>query len=850
MTVDRVTEEIAHFIGLFVQAEQPGPRDPDYDPFQILRPAQALDPLNREAPDHRHSYGPEGYDPRVGTESAQDAPAWPGVFWGGLVLPRPDDLAPPALFTPSRSAPDPAPVLPRPGVIEMPPMVDAPPPASYATVTFQSNALADRDVLGTDREAAQAWLGQQDARLMGLVEAATGYMPIDLGGALLPSYPGYADAHALALAATASAEAQGGGGDAAASDPAQRLIVTGADATGTFLNGAASGETGPLPAWGDSLPRLPDLSPIGSLGPSFFRIGDGSVSAITGGNLALNEATLVHQRVDAPVILVGGSVLAWDYVSQINVLQDDGPAGEPGTGSFLQNAAMLTPGTASAPDDALPLLARTGQTPDLIFMTTIEGDLVNYSWTSQWNAADDSDILTLSGGKSWIVTGQNTLVNAEQIVTYGQGYDLILVGGDMISVFAVSQANILLDVDEADGSAAGAPPSEETPAPPPAPPMSQTPSPAQPGGGDPGDGHPASPAASAIPESPVAEAATPKDGATQAQSEAEGGPPPSQEASGGQSQVQAGSTSAPPGDGPAETVQVALAQGKANAGAAVSVTGEASGPPPVQAIPSATAETEDAPDPERAGTSPIPATAGQSTGGAASTAADPATLPATPASEDAPDDDAPLGPGTADNALINSATIAHTALDKIGGLADGLREMIEGLDPQAPDLTALISSPVFAGLETMSVLYVNGDLVNVHAIEQTNIVADGDKLAGAAAEAAIAGANALVNNARLTDIGMDSSVMAGGEVYSDAFLHQAELVLGPEETPPPGGARDAAQGDPVTPLASEAVAFLAEGMQDGHPAFGRFGKDQGDGVASASLGDAGPPADIMQTFLA
>ncbi len=938
MLFDRVTEEIAHFVGMFLLAELPGQPDPDYDPFLHFRLQQPIGPLTGAAPDHNHAYGPEGYMPFGGALGADAFGGWPSLLDGahGVAFLR----TPPFVgVAPVQTRPDPDFAQPeRPMKVEMPPVGDGPMPAAYATVTVQSNFLTDRDVLSVDPARVLEWHALQDVRLIDLAHAAAWLTPLDLGTYLVAGYPGLAGVEALMLEAEAYADAHGAGStdaSSAPSDPTLHYFGSGASATGAYLNGASVGS---LPVATDTLPTLPEITEIGTLGSGYFRIGDGSVSAITGGNFALNTATHVHQRVDAPVIIVGGDVVSLDYVSQINILQDDGDAEEAAGQTVLQNGAEIGASTTGGPQIESLLLSRTGQTPDVVFMTSIEGDLVNYSWTTQSNMADDSDAVTVSGGNSWILTGQNQLINAEQLLTTGLGYDLILVGGDMISVFAVSQTNVLLDVDavpDTDPEAASTSPI----------PTTQTPASSPSDAGTQGAGPAVAPAASATPTIPTAEAAP---DAKQVDAKAESGPAPvgmtarkpasdedhvankttapTSEASPSQrdgtsgtgagksgsdtaesADVPADAAKAPPAAAPVEKVSVSATPGNATEGAGMTsvagkdgtaasiskvpvgtegegpdvaanapekdpepshaedATGKSGGtpgksdapPPPTDTEDLEEGDTSDAPsaltETQLGPVAPAPMAQAQTTAALSEPEADaepqrepvkaPTSDPATtqPEEED-PGEEGPIGPGTHDNALINSVSIVHTAVDTVNDDAAALRTLIEALDPEAPDLTELVSSPIFAGMETMSVLHITGDLVNVHAIEQKNFVADSDLLEGPAAAEAIAGGNALVNNVSLIDVGIESHVMAGGEVYSEAFLHQAELLLDADSAAPPGAGPEA--------LATEAVAFLAEGMESVHAAFGgRMDGDEG-GFTHANIGDAGPPADIMQSYLA
>lgn len=130
--------------------------------------------------------------------------------------------------------------------------------------------------------------------------------------------------------------------------------------------------------------------------------------------------------------------------------------------------------------------------------------------------------------------------------------------------------------------------------------------------------------------------------------------------------------------------------------------------------------------------------------------------------------------------------------------------------------------------------------MSAQIIEQLNILGDADQvdlLAARAMENAgdvsvVTGSNVLVNSAQIAEYGVDATIHTRGGVYSDALIHQAELV----DT----GAPHSAGG-----LASEAVVFLADGMTGpltGPPA------DMDDLAAHSAPPDI-IPVDPMQTVL-
>lgn len=173
------------------------------------------------------------------------------------------------------------------------------------------------------------------------------------------------------------------------------------------------------------------------------------------------------------------------------------------------------------------------------------------------------------------------------------------------------------------------------------------------------------------------------------------------------------------------------------------------------------------------------------------------------------DADHSFGAGGADNLLANFAQVNSTGTDSYQTLNSEYSDLIDGLAdgydgfPVGVDLSA-------AGGGTLNVLYISGDYFNVNMIDQINTLGDADQVDvvfDAMSERAAEtdgditfthGSNALVNIATILDSGLDSTVMAGGQIYDDATLYQAGMVTeAGEDGMPPA-------------LATEAVAFLME----------------------------------------
>jgi len=196
----------------------------------------------------------------------------------------------------------------------------------------------------------------------------------------------------------------------------------------------------------------------------------------------------------------------------------------------------------------------------------------------------------------------------------------------------------------------------------------------------------------------------------------------------------------------------------------------------------------------------------------------------------------------ADNLLYNHASISEYGYDVFEEMGDNFENALESFEDGAEELSEDVAQDeLFVGIEGLRALYISGDLVQVTAISQTNVVGDQDQVAlaldefdatDASSVEVISGSNALSNIAQIEDKGFDSVIMAAGDVYDDALLYQAELI----DT-------DAAPtGVDLMALASEAVAFLADDMLLPEVAEDVF--DQLDDNMPSDTGDA------LQTMLA
>ncbi|MEP7456469.1 hypothetical protein [Phyllobacterium sp. SB3] len=198
---------------------------------------------------------------------------------------------------------------------------------------------------------------------------------------------------------------------------------------------------------------------------------------------------------------------------------------------------------------------------------------------------------------------------------------------------------------------------------------------------------------------------------------------------------------------------------------------------------------------------------------------------------------------TSDNLLWNSARIKTADPDNwVTGLPDHYKQAMDGLASgnfKMPD--GFHSDQAFQGIAGLKMLYISGNVYDLNYISQTNILGDSDYVAHyedalrAASHDTVwdisTGSNALINIATIVDSGHGNGTSyAGGGVYSDSILIQAEII-GHQ----PGHVTG--QGHP---LANELVAFLDDDAMQPQTA----------DHAPIHLSDTTHSVDVMQTALA
>ena len=222
----------------------------------------------------------------------------------------------------------------------------------------------------------------------------------------------------------------------------------------------------------DDHERIEDKDPFDSLNPpsgeaELFGLESGH-QVVTGGNKMVNDVVMNVSWLDAPVISVMGDVVDLNLISQVNVLAEHATFSGVLQGSLSTtfNVAMMSSTSQFAgaeTTDGSP--EQSVEDNEDIYMglpknwavTRIEGDVLTVNWVQQYSfmADDDRADVQITGTNSYIGLGENLIVNLASLAEIGYGYDLIMIGGDLITTNQISQMNVMLDFDSITATGAG-----------------------------------------------------------------------------------------------------------------------------------------------------------------------------------------------------------------------------------------------------------------------------------------------------------------------------------------------------------------------------------------------------------
>ncbi len=457
--LDRVTEIVAHMIGVFHTAtEETRLRD-------LYLKAEALriqDPntgaLIQTAPTLDAPYQLEDFKPSGRYEDT--APPLQQNMDFTLFTPQTGYWAQWVEPTDGLPVSDPKLILLANGAAPWP-ILMLEPPGSVVTITYQHAFLTDNDVLRLtdtpsvfiDPSLYDTQLRQYEAFAETLSAPLTKSLPA-LGVSALD--------HAMQLhteiGAVEDAEVSG----------ADVTVLHGEAASGIFVNGVAAetmvrledvtpahhqvietAETGDDPdAPPDWAPSPYDVFAAAAIGDAEFDSGP-THELVSGGNMLINQTNITFAWLDAPVIAVMGDVVHLNIIAQTNLLVEHGQYNGIGaaTGSATYNVASITL-VSSNPDGVEPETA-AGTLPLAWAVTRIDGNLLTVNHVQQYSFVTDHDRADAAfyNTETYIQLGDNTIFNITDLLEIGYGYDLIIIGGNMITINQINQMNVLIDND-------------------------------------------------------------------------------------------------------------------------------------------------------------------------------------------------------------------------------------------------------------------------------------------------------------------------------------------------------------------------------------------------------------------
>lgn len=338
------------------------------------------------------------------------------------------------------------------------------PPGSVAIILNQVIKLSDNDYAGVGGSGLKFTPAPvDDSQMQALHQAASGINPIDDLG-----IPGNS-AEMATYVTTAAARLDSF--DADDHGNADIFCIKGTTIEGTYVNGqlideadtpkvddyvdylkekdsTVEGPNGPLDL--HSAPTSGDFMHGWGVGTA-----DPSVEISTGGNTVINSAVVVNDWASSAVMAVMGNHISLNAIIQINAICDSDSVGSAiggwpfdpgGTADQTFNIAMFKHIDPTA--EVTPAEAPSGF-PAYYVVTQVTGDLIMMNWVNQYAFVTDNDvaIASSSGVHTMLSTGGNTALNGVDLNELGHNYDLIIVGGHVYDASIIQQLNLLIDND-------------------------------------------------------------------------------------------------------------------------------------------------------------------------------------------------------------------------------------------------------------------------------------------------------------------------------------------------------------------------------------------------------------------
>lgn len=448
MSMDSITETIAHFIGFFHTTLEHARMREAYDTF-IVEKAERVDA--ETAPFIEAQFNARfdlvGYVPALGYE----APS-PGII---IYYPWSDaHLTPPEIDIPWQNAFHtgwfmPKAATPAAGAVAVQLQIE--PLGSVASLMLQKAHLSDNDYFGVGgHDLVFTPPVVDNEALLDFADLALSISPIGV-----PDIPGSGAAMGEFVRTTAERLETFLADDAP--EGATVVVVRSEAIEGKFLNGVAVDELPNLKDYHDLNPEEDEDAPAPKGNAVIHADGtvtvEASVTVEAGGNTLVNAVSVASFWTAATVTAVMGDHIELNAIVQINAWMDCDTIsslignwtneGAPTQGFNLASFSRYDTFAEMEPP------AETASFPKYWAVTHVTGDVMIVNWLQQLVFMSDNDvgILSSSGSTTTVIAGENVSINQISIYEMAFAYDLIVVGGHVFDANIIQQMNVLFDND-------------------------------------------------------------------------------------------------------------------------------------------------------------------------------------------------------------------------------------------------------------------------------------------------------------------------------------------------------------------------------------------------------------------
>ncbi|MBY5341416.1 hypothetical protein E0H35_11855 [Rhizobium leguminosarum bv. viciae] len=226
-----------------------------------------------------------------------------------------------------------------------------------------------------------------------------------------------------------------------------------------YINGKAETD---IPVLDDFLPdrglaKLPEEPDDSNTSVEQDDPSGNSLEVTAGANLVVNVASVINTGVITSVTAVMGNYHQVDAISQAFVYSDNdeiastlhssdrsGEAAE----TIAKNIALFEHSTFEASSHA-DTDAAEPTFPNSWRVSVIDGDVSFVQWIEQYQFVTDNDTMTVitSGSETTVLTGGNTSINFSSFFGMGMQYDLVIIGGNVLDINSITQISLLYDND-------------------------------------------------------------------------------------------------------------------------------------------------------------------------------------------------------------------------------------------------------------------------------------------------------------------------------------------------------------------------------------------------------------------